>query len=169
MRRFAMPKGSKFTTGSFFLVDKVVADGYRRFKEHNRITFALMAWTGFNQGEVSYVRRARKMGVSGWTFGRMLKSMYDAFIGFSSLPIRMMTYIGLSVFVFNFLFLIYLVTQWWQGTPVPGWTSVMFVHALFFGIQFLLMGMVGEYLSRISSARPQSRATSRATEAPTWS
>ena len=106
-----MPRGSKFTTGSFFLIDYKVAECFRQFREHNRITFALVAWTGFDQEIVFYDRRPRRAGVSGWTFGRMIKAMYDTFIGFSSLPPRLFTIIGATVFLVNIPFTLYLDLQ----------------------------------------------------------
>jgi len=151
IRRYAMPRGSMFTTGSFLLVDRTVAECLRLFGEQNRITFALVAWTGFDQEVVVYDRRQRVAGQSGWTFSKMLKTMYDAFFGFSFVPIRIMTIIGVSVFFFSIIFAAYLVVCWYVRHPVPGYTSNMVVITFFFGIQFLLMGLVGEYLYRIYS------------------
>jgi dolichol-phosphate mannosyltransferase len=120
-----------------------------QFNEHNRITFALVAWTGFEQAVVEYDRKARVAGVSGWNFRKMVKAMYDAFIGFSLLPIRLMTLAGLVAFLITLALGVYLVYCWLTGNPRPGWTSTMGAMAFFFGIQFLLMGITGEYLYRI--------------------
>jgi dolichol-phosphate mannosyltransferase len=149
LSRFAMPPDSKFTTGSFLLMDRQVADCFARFQEHNRITFALVAWTGFDQEVVEYDRAQRTVGVSKWSFGRMIKAMYDAFIGFSFVPIRVMTVLGLGISLLALLLLVYLLATWLMGHPVPGWTSQMLALSFFFGIQFLLMGIMGEYLYRI--------------------
>jgi glycosyltransferase involved in cell wall biosynthesis len=149
LRRFAMPKGSSFATGSFFLVDRKVAACFRQFQEHNRITFALVAWTGFDQAVVNYDRKPRIAGTSGWNFRKMMKTMYDAFVGFSTLPIRLMTLFGLGLSFLTALLLAYIMSSWLIGEPIRGWTSVMFALTFFFGIQFLLMGIVGEYLYRI--------------------
>jgi glycosyltransferase involved in cell wall biosynthesis len=149
IRRFAMPRGSRFTVGSFLLVDRRVAECFRQFQEHNRVTFALVAWTGFTQEVVEYDRRPRRTGRSGWTWRRMVKTMYDTFIGFSFLPIRLMTLVGILLFAMTLPFAGYLVVVYVTGRPLPGWTSVMLALTLFFGIQFLLMGVVGEYLYRI--------------------
>ena len=152
LRRFAMPKDSKFTTGSFLLVDRKVADCFRRFTEHNRITFALVAWTGFRQAVVEYDRVERAAGASKWTFTRMVKTMYDAFIGFSYLPIRLMTWLGLTTFLLSIPYAAYIIFNWlFHDDPMRGWTSMMLVMTFFFGLQFLLMGLVGEYLYRIYS------------------
>jgi len=149
IRSYAMPRGSKFTTGSFFLIDRVVADCFRQFREHNRITFALVAWTGFDQDVVLYDRRARQAGTSGWTFGRMIKAMYDTFIGFSNLPPRLFTVTGAVVFLVNIPFTLYLIFNAIFSTPLPGWTGLMVVLLAFFGLAFLMLGMMSEYLHRI--------------------
>src|SRR4029077_13720266 len=64
LRRYAMPRNSRFQLGSFFLVDRAVLDSVRRFREHSRVTFALVAWTGYEQAVVSYDRVARLEGHS---------------------------------------------------------------------------------------------------------
>ncbi len=149
MRRFAMPAGSKFTTGSFLLLDRTVVDCVRQFQETSRIVFALVAWTGFNQEVVEYDRKQRMAGKSGWNFGRMFKTMYDAFVGFSYLPIRLMTLLGAVAFFFAAVLGVYTVADALFGNPLKGWASTITVMAFFFGIQFILMGVSGEYLYRI--------------------
>ena len=149
LKRFAMPHGSKFTTGSFFLADRRVVECIRQFEEHRRIIFALVAWTGFEQAVVFYDRRERVAGKSGWTFRNMFRTMYDAFLGFSHLPIRLMALVSIVAFLVTFVLSVYLLYCWMIRTPVPGWTSTMLGMAFFFGVQFLLMGVMGEYLHRI--------------------
>jgi glycosyltransferase involved in cell wall biosynthesis len=149
LKRFAMPKRSRFTTGSFLLADRLVVECFKQFQEQHRIVFAIVAWTGFDQAVVDYDRLPRAIGQSKWNFGQMLKTMYDAFIGFSVLPIRVMTFTGAAVFLLAIAILCYLTFSWITGHPAPGWTSQMLLLAFFFGLQFLLMGITGEYLYRI--------------------
>jgi glycosyltransferase involved in cell wall biosynthesis len=157
LRRHAMPRNSLFTTGSFLLMDRQVADCLRQFREHNRITFALVAWTGFDQSIIYYDRKAREKGVSGWTFGKTLKTIYDAFIGFSPLPARVMTLAGVVMSLFSMLFVIYLVLLAYDRTVLRGWTSIMALISFMFGMLFIMLGVVCEYLYRIfleSTRRP---------------
>ena len=149
IRRFAMPQRSRFTTGSFLCVDRRVADCFAQFQEHNRVTFALVAWTGFREEVVEYHRQPRRTGTSGWTFWRMVKTMYDTFIGFSVLPIRLITVAGVIVSLLSVPIAAYLLIRKLTGQPLLGWTSVMLGLTLFSGLQFLMMGVVGEYLYRI--------------------
>jgi dolichol-phosphate mannosyltransferase len=149
LRRHAMPRGSRFTTGSFLLMDARVVECFRRFPERNRITFALVAWTGFDQEVVDYDRVRREAGSSKWGLGRLIKTMYDAFIGFSGVPARLMTLLGLATALLTVPFAAYLVADWWITDTVPGWTGIMVALTVFFGLQFVMMGLVGEYLYRI--------------------
>ena len=139
------------TTGSFLLADRQVVECFKQFHESNRITFALVAWTGFNQAVVDYDRKQRVAGTSGWSFSKMIKAMYDTFIGFSFLPIRLMTLLGIGTSLLALFLGVYLFFLWLLGNPLLGWSSLMFSLALFFGLQFLLMGIMGEYLYRIYS------------------
>lgn len=157
LKKFAMPKGSKFTTGSFFLIDRKVAENFKQFKEQNRITFAIVAWTGFEQAQVEYARQKRLAGSSGWTIIKLFRTVMDALLGYSTLPLRCITALGIFFFFSSMAFLVYLVFYWMSGTKVPGWTSIMFMFTFFSGIQCLLIGILGEYLKRIYSevlARP---------------
>lgn len=149
LRRYAMPDGSKFVTGSFLLLDRTVVAAFRRFGERNRITFALVAWTGFEQDVVLYDRRARTVGVSGWTLAKTLKAVYDTFIGFSVLPARLITLLGMMTFGLSIAAVIYLVIAYLVGNVLPGWTGVMVTMTLMFGLLFMMIGLMGEYMHRI--------------------
>jgi dolichol-phosphate mannosyltransferase len=149
LRTQAMPAGSKFSTGGFFLIDRRVADCFRRFREHNRVTFALVAWTGFKQDSVLYDRRARRAGVSGWNFGRVIKAMYDSLLGFSNLLPRFITLLGAAIFLMNIPIVLYLIVDYIFARPFPGWTGIMVALCFFFGVVCLMLGVMSEYLHRI--------------------
>ena len=148
-RRYAMPSGSKFTTGSFLLMDRRVLECYRQFHERRRVTFALVAWTGFRQAVVDYDRQARVAGQSAWKLKQLVSSAYDTFLGFSRVPFGFMTAIGAGMFFLSIPACLYLLWCYVTGNPQPGWTSLMMALTMLFGLQFMFMSVLGEYLSRI--------------------
>jgi glycosyltransferase involved in cell wall biosynthesis len=157
IRRYAMPRGSKFTTGSFFLADRQVIECFCQMRETSRVTFALIAWTGFDQAVFDYDRLARNAGKSGWTFGRMIHAFYDVVMSFSQMPARLLTTIGLTTSILSMTLLVYLLTIWFTSHVLPGWTGIMATMTLFFGVLFLMLGIISEYLYRIlleSKQRP---------------
>ena len=159
LRRYVFPKGSLSVTGSFLLADRRVVHCYRQFMEHNRVTFALVAWTGFNQAVVEYDRKHRVSGQSGWKLSSMFKTMYDIFISFSTAPIRLIVSLAAMFFVSGLAFSGYLVyLKLNDQVNLMGWTGIMTGLSFLFSIQFLINAVQGEYLSRIhteSTGRPQ--------------
>jgi glycosyltransferase involved in cell wall biosynthesis len=157
LRRFAMPKGSKFATGGFLLMDRKVVECVRQMREANRLIFGLVAWTGFRQVVVEYDRQRRVAGRSGWSVGRMIKSMYDGLIGFSAAIPRAVTLLGAFFSLVGFMAALYFLLNAVFSSPLPGWSTIMVILSLFFGIVFMILGTICEYLLRIyveSTKRP---------------
>jgi dolichol-phosphate mannosyltransferase len=149
LRRFAMPKGSKFATGGFLLMDRKVVECLRQMREANRLIFGLVAWTGFRQAVVEYDRQRRAAGRSAWSVGRMVKSMYDGLIGFSGTIPRAVTLLGAFFSLTGFIAALYFILNAVFFSPLPGWSTIMVILSLFFGIVFLILGTICEYLLRI--------------------
>jgi dolichol-phosphate mannosyltransferase len=149
LRRYAMPRDSRFQTGSFFLIERIVLDSVRQFREQARVTFALVAWTGFDQSTVDYDRRMRTGGRSGWTVAQMLNTAYDVFIGFSPIPAKVLTAFGFVMLVTSIVAVFYLVFSWLVQDVQVGWTGLMATMTLCFGLLFVMIGISFEYLYRI--------------------
>jgi len=158
VRRFAIPTYPAGGTGSFCLISAPVVETFRECKERNRLTFGLIAWSGFKQTEVPYRRPQRDAGRSSWTAGRLVKSAVDTFVGFSFTPIRAISYFGVGVSLVSFLVGLYLlINKLAFGTKVEGWTSVMLAVLVLGGVQLVMIGVLGEYLWRVleeARARP---------------
>jgi len=150
VRRFAIPTYPEGGTGSFCLISRPVIDAFRQCQERNRLTFGLIAWSGFRETSVPYHRPRRLIGSSSWTLRKMVKAAIDTFISFSSLPIRTISFLGLLVSALSFVFGVYVfINQIFFGTRVMGWTSVMLAVLMLGGVQLLMIGVLGEYLQRI--------------------
>lgn len=157
LRRFAMPRGSKFTTGSFLMIDRKVVACLRQMPEHTRVTFARVAWTGFKQDIVLFDRGPRHSGRSKFSFGKLLSTSYDTFVAYSPLLPRAVTILGLLFGTLGFALGAYAMICWLTSNVVPGWTGLMVTFTIFFGMNFLILGIITEYLLRIyreSTGRP---------------
>jgi dolichol-phosphate mannosyltransferase len=113
------------------------------------VTFALVAWTGFEQMVVAYDRRVRLDGRSGWTVGQMVNTAYDVLIGFSAVPAKFLDAFGVFMLFASIAAAAYIVGVWvWQNVQ-PGWTGLMTTLTLCFGLLFVMLGVSFEYLYRI--------------------
>ena len=79
----------------------------------------------------------------------MLNTAYDVFIGFSPLPAKFVASLGFIVFVASMLFFAYLFANWLINDVEPGWTGIMAAMTVLFGLLFMMVGMLAEYLYRI--------------------
>ena len=132
----------------FFLVDRRVLDAFRQFEESNTNVLTLIAWMGFRQESLLYVKEARAHGVSKWSLEKKLKLAVDCITSFTYLPIRYMSYAGVIVALLGFLYAGAVLVNAFRGRPIQGWTSLIIVVLLLGGMQMIMMGILGEYLWR---------------------
>lgn len=117
-------------------------------------------WLGLEPKVITYQRPERHAGKSKWTFSKKLKLFIDSFLGFSMRPIRLFILLGLMASVGSFLYGAVIVVGALLGNiSVPGYASLMVLMSLMFGVVFLLLGIIAEYLWRVFdevNKRPES-------------
>jgi polyisoprenyl-phosphate glycosyltransferase len=128
--------------------DRRVADALRGLRETNANMFALIQWAGFRQSYLNYVKRPRRHGSSGWSFRWKLKLVIDSIVGFSYVPIRGMSLLGIITALVAFVYGIVVFVNYFLGAPVEGWSSLMIVVLFVGGINLVAMGVLGEYVWR---------------------
>jgi polyisoprenyl-phosphate glycosyltransferase len=148
------------TGADFFLIDRLVMDAFHGFDERNVNLFALLAWMGFRQKTVTYVKEARLHGTSGWTLAKKIKLAVDSVTAFSYLPVRLMSWAGVFTAIAGFFYAIFIIIHAVTGQPVEGWSSLIIVVTLIGGFQMLMLGILGEYVWRaLDEARRRPRYT----------
>lgn len=134
----------------FCLMDRQVRDDLIRINEKNTAIFPLIFWLGYNYEILPYTRKLRTAGASQWTFAKKIKLAMDTFVGFSYLPVRLVSLLGLIVSFMAFLYTTYVILRWAiLGTNVVGWASIVILVSGLGGLILLSLGIVGEYLWRI--------------------
>jgi len=132
----------------FYLLDRSVADAVNACSERNTSLFGLIAWVGFRQDSVTYDRRPRRSGASKWTMRSRLNLAWDWVIGFSGLPLRLITMTGLATAAVGFLYAVFLVFYTLAGHVRPGFAEQTVLLLLLSGLQLTMLGIMGEYLWR---------------------
>ena len=148
MRRTSALREMPATGADFFLVDRVVVDAVRRFRERHVSILALIFWMGFRQASISYVKQPRAHGRSGWTFSKKLELVVDSLTSFTFFPIRLMSCAGFVVACLGFVYAAIIVVNALAGRLIQGWSSLMVVMLILGGLQMLMLGVLGEYLWR---------------------
>ena len=141
----------------FRLLDRSVVEAVRSTREHARFLRGLVSWVGFRQSEVRYTADERARGNSRYTL-RQLAGMASAGVfNFSVLPLRMAAVCGGLGFAAAVLYAIVSLCLWPLGLAPPAAVHVVALLIGLFGLQFLFLGVLGEYLGRVfeeAKARP---------------
>jgi glycosyltransferase involved in cell wall biosynthesis len=136
--------------GDFRLLDRRVVDVLRRLPERTRFMKGLYAWVGFRTTSVSYTRPARCAGVTKWKAWSLWNFALDGLCGFSTIPLRAWTYIGLAVAACAFLYSLFIALRTLAlGVDVPGYASIVTSIMFFSGVQLITLGVIGEYIGRL--------------------
>ncbi|TDR88934.1 glycosyltransferase family 2 protein [Enterovirga rhinocerotis] len=141
-----LPEGA----GDFRLIDRRGVQVLKSLGERARFSKGLYAWIGFRATGVPFVVEERAFGTTKWSFRRLFRFAFDGITSFSTVPLRVWTYIGGLVSLgalaaaiwFAFRTLIF-------GSDVAGYPSLIVSITFFSGIQLLSLGMIGEYVGRI--------------------
>jgi polyisoprenyl-phosphate glycosyltransferase len=139
--------------GGFRLVDRRVVDELLKLDDYKPYVRGLLTSIGFKQVGVVYARRARKRGRSKSNLGYLIDFAINAFISYSIVPIRLCTYIGITMSVLSFLLaMAYIAVKvFFWNFQAPGIASVVVLIFFFSGIQLFFLGVIGEYIGAIHS------------------
>jgi glycosyltransferase involved in cell wall biosynthesis len=136
--------------GDFRLLDRVAVEAIKRYRERSRFMKGLFASLGFKETTIEYVRAPRAAGETKWNYWKLYKLAIEGIISFTSLPLKIWSYIGASVAISGFVYGIYLIIRTLVfGVDSPGYASLMVVLLFMSGLILLCLGVIGEYLSRI--------------------
>jgi glycosyltransferase involved in cell wall biosynthesis len=137
-------------TGDFRLMSRRVVDAVLQLREQHRCMKGLFAWVGFPATAVLYDRAPRHGGIGKWSYWRLWNLALDGITGFTVMPLKVATYLGLAVASFAAVFGAQLVVRTLVfGNPVAGYPSMMAVILFLGGAQLITLGVIGEYLGRV--------------------
>jgi glycosyltransferase involved in cell wall biosynthesis len=136
--------------GDFRLLDRKVVDALLTFPERNRFMKGLFAWVGFKQIGVPFVRQPRVLGKTAWNYWKLINFAIDGVTGFSTVPLRVWSFVGAVVSLIGFSYALFLIIRTLIfGIDVPGYASIMVTVLFLGGVQLLCLGMLGEYMGRL--------------------
>ena len=136
-------------SADFMLLDRAAVDVINALEDQDVFLRGLVRWLGFPLATVSYVR-AKAEGDSSFTLRRMVDFAVTGIVAHSIKPLRLAIHLALDFAAVGVLLLIYSIVSFlWIGHTVAGWPSIMAVIAILGAGQFLVLGIIGEYVGRI--------------------
>ena len=138
-------------TGDFCLMDRQVVDLLNQMPERNRYIRGLRSWVGFNQTAIEFERDPRFAGDVKYTFTKSFALAVNGLVSFSSIPLRLSTYLGLFS-AFAAIIMAILVLYWRIFTPnstLTGFATIAIAIFFLGAVQLISIGILGEYIGRI--------------------
>ncbi len=137
-------------TGDFRLLDRRVVEAIKKLPERTRFMKGLFAWVGYKQTSVMFDREPRFQGTTTWNYWKLWNFALDGIISFSFLPLKVWSYVGVSISLISLLYASFLIVRTLIfGIDVPGYASLMVAILFLGGIQLITLGILGEYLGRV--------------------
>jgi dolichol-phosphate mannosyltransferase len=143
--------------GDFRLMSRRALDVLNSMPERSRFVRGMISWIGMKQVPIAYKRDPRFAGETKYPFSKMVMFAIDAITGFSVIPMRLASYVGMILGVASILAMAYVFISWISGEVVQGWTSLMFIVLVIGSVQLMSFWIFGEYLGRLymeSKQRP---------------
>lgn len=136
--------------GDFRLMSRNIVENIKQLQEKNLFMKGILSWVGGRIAVVEYTRADRIAGKTKFNGWKLWNLALEGITSFSTFPLRMWTYIGLTVASLSFLYGTWMIvdTLFW-GNPVKGYSSIMVSILFLGGIQLIGIGVLGEYIGRI--------------------
>ncbi|MFO7971147.1 MAG: glycosyltransferase family 2 protein [Desulfobacterales bacterium] len=149
---FSLLSGVKIKSGmsDFRLLDRQVVNTILRFKEEGLFLRGIVQWIGYQNVTVTFHCGTRFNGKTKYTLKKMLRFAWHGISSFSLVPLRLAILFGIFSSGIAFLGVGYAIfSKLLTGSAVPGWASTVAIISILFGLLFLFLGILAEYLGRI--------------------
>ncbi len=137
-------------TGDFRIIHQKIQRILKKMPEQHKYIRGQISWIGYNQTYVEYDREERMGGETKFTYRKMIRFALDGISSFSVWPLKVATLSGFLVSTIAFILIIYSLYEKFFGVTQPGWTSLHISVLFIGGIQLIGIGILGEYLGRVS-------------------
>ncbi|UGQ45486.1 glycosyltransferase family 2 protein [Massilia endophytica] len=136
-------------SGNFRIMSRKVVVNFTRMREQLRFFGGHVQWMGFPTTGLQVQHAERLEGTSSYTFAKLWKLATDTIIAYSDKPLRLAAQLGLTMAAVSFLFGSFILGRaLLQGSPVPGWSSLIVSLYFIGGLIIGILGIIGIYLSK---------------------
>ena len=136
-------------SADFRLISGSAITQLKSFSEFDLFYRGLIKWMGYKQISIEYKAEERYTGFTKYTYNKMISFGLKGFTSFSTKPLYFAAYLGFFFASMSIMYIPYIVYTFYVGTDVPGWASVIATIAFFGGVNLMILGIIGVYLSKL--------------------
>lgn len=146
----------EYGSSDFRLIDRTVTEIVASSRESDLFLRGYFSWLPVRRVVLSYIPNKRIAGVSKYNLKKLFELAYKGILQFSEKPLRIAVSIGTALAMISIIYGITLALLYFVGgAQVSGWTSLMVVMLFCFGVNFILLGIIGTYLAHSISIQKQ--------------
>lgn len=133
---------------SFWLAKRYVVEKVKEYEGNDSFIQLLFFRVTHNMANIDIEHYEREVGNSNYTFRKGLK-LFMSFMNYSVIPLRLSTLFGVLFSAVGFIAaIVVLINKLMDPSVAVGWSSLMCAMLIFFGIVFLMLGIIGEYIGK---------------------
>lgn len=143
---------TKFVDGArdYRVMTRQMVDAILTLSENQRFSKGIFSWVGFKTKYIAFENRERVAGTTSWSFWSLLKYAVEGIVSFSTVPLTVITIVGLFSFLLSILSAVFIVVRAMiYNNSVAGWPSMVTIILFIGGIQLLSLGVIGRYIAAI--------------------
>ncbi len=138
-----------FNHADFRLMSRRALRAFAEFRETNLFLRGMVPMIGYKSAIVTYERSERLAGESKYPLKKMLALAWEGITSLSTKPIKLITRLGLIIFLVSIVMLIYTLVRFFMGATETGWASLAVSIWAIGGLQMMAIGIIGEYIGKI--------------------
>ena len=133
----------------FKMLDRKAVDSILSMPERNMFFRATSTWVVYKTTSVEFEVQEREAGVSKWSPWALIKYAFTNIVAFTTFPLQFVTITGVLCFVCSLILMIYSLVQYFAGSAVEGYTTLLMVLLLVGSAMMISLGIIGYYIAKI--------------------
>jgi len=146
---FVMNLGTVREISAFRAFRTQLRRAFETYQSPGVILDVLLSWGTNRFTSITVEELPRLYGQSNYTFGKLVKQVFLILTGFSTVPLRLASWMGFIFMLFGIAVFLYVVILYFTSGSIPGFPFLSSIIALFSGAQLFALGLIGEYLARV--------------------
>lgn len=134
----------------FRMMTRPMVNAILELSEYNRFSKGIFQWVGFKTKWLEFPNTERAGGVTKWSFKKLMGYGVDGIVSFTTTPLYLASILGVILFIVAIVMIgVIILKTMIYGESVQGWPSLVCITFFLNGLQFLCIGILGQYMSKL--------------------
>lgn len=134
----------------FRMMTRPMVNAILELAEYNRFSKGIFQWVGFKTKWLEFPNTERVAGSTKWSFKKLMGYGMDGIVSFTTTPLMLASVLGIILFFVAIVMILVIIAKTViYGDTAQGWPSLVCIIFFLNGLQFLCIGILGQYISKM--------------------